>query len=150
MHLIKKHFLKLIPLVVGVIVVVSMLIFFNLNRASINNQLALLDLVPKPEKLTELYFDNHTQLPSSLPSNHIINFTFAIHNVETTDYQYAYRVVVDTNGGRHIIDSGHLLIKNNQVYLKNEEFKLTNVSGRQDVIVEITNKRQSIDFWIGK
>jgi hypothetical protein len=149
MHLTKKQFFKLLPLFVGVIVVLGMLIFFNLDRASINNQLAKLDLIPQPEKLTELYFNNNTELPSSVPPNHVISFTFVIHNLETTDYQYAYNVSVLANGSRHIIDSGTVLVKNNQYYLKSENFNLTNVSGKQDVIVELTNKRQSIDFLMG-
>ncbi|BCL80624.1 hypothetical protein ccbrp13_30890 [Ktedonobacteria bacterium brp13] len=150
MHLTNKQFLKLIPLLVGVIVVVGTLIFFNLNRAAINNQLAALDLIPKPEKLTELYFDNNTGLPSSVPSNHVISFTFVIHDLEATDYQYVYNVsVIATNGSRRIIDSGNVLIKDNQFYTKSENFKLTDTPGRQDVVVELTNKRQSIDFWIG-
>lgn len=150
MHPVNKQFLRSIPLFVGVIVVVvGILIFFNFDRASINNQLALLDLIPQPEKLTELYFDNPTTLPASLPNNHIVSFTFSIHNVETTDYQYSYTVSVDANGSRHIMDSGKVLVKDNRFYTKSEAFKLTNSHSRQDVIVEITNKRQSIDFWIG-
>lgn len=149
MHLTNKQFFKLIPLLVGVIVVVGMLIFFNLNRAAINNQLAALDLIPKPEKLTELYFDNNTALPGSVPSNHVISFTFVIHDLETTDYRYDYNVsVIAANGSRHSIDSGIVPVKDNQSYTKSERFTLTNTAGRQNVVVELTNKRQSIDFWI--
>jgi hypothetical protein len=66
-----------------------------------------------------------------------------------TDYQYVYRVFVEANRTKRIIDSGHVLVKNNQYYVKNEKFNLTQASGRQEVVVELTNKQQSIDFWIG-
>ncbi len=127
-----------------------MFIFFNLNRASVNNELVTLDLIPKPEKLTELYFNNNANLPSSATSNQVISFAFVIHNLETTDYQYAYDVSVNANGTRHIVDSGNVLVKNNQYYVKMEKFNLMNSPVSQEVVVELTNKQQSIGFWTGK
>jgi hypothetical protein len=151
MHLTSKQLFKLASLLIGVtLVVVGLLIFINLNRASVDNELVTLDLVPKPEKLTELYFNDNAKLPSSATSNQVISFAFVIHNLETTDYQYAYDVSVNANGTRQIVDSGNVLVKNNQYYVKDEKFNLMNSLGRQEVVVELTNKRQSIDFWIGE
>ena len=128
----------------------GMLIFYNFNKAAIDNELATLDLIPKPEKLTELYFNDNAKLPNSATSNQVISFAFVIHNLETTDYRYAYVVSVNANGTRHIVDSGNVLVKNNQYYVKNEMFNLLNSPGSQEVVVELTNKQQSIDFWTGK
>ena len=146
----QQLFKLLLLLLIGVTLVGGMLIFFNLNRASVYNELVTLDLIPKPEKLTELYFNNNAKLPSSATNNQVISFTFVIHNLETTDYRYSYDVSVNINGTRHIVDSGNVLVKNNQYSVKNEKFNLMNSSGRQEVVVELTNKRQSIDFWIGE
>jgi len=146
MHLTIKQLFKLATLLLGVTLVVAMLIFFNLNRASVYNELVTLDLVPKPEKLTELYFNNNANLPSSATSKQAISFAFVIHNLETTDYQYVYDVSVNANGTRHIVDSGDVLVKNNQYYVKNEKLNLINSPGRQEIVVELTNKQQSIDF----
>ena len=52
----------------------------------------------------------------------VVNFAFVIHNLETTDYQYVYDVYVNANGSRQVIDSGNVLVKNNQYYVKNESF----------------------------
>ena len=149
MRLPMKQLFKLVTLLIGVIVVIGMLIFFNLNGAFIYDELVTLNLVPKPEKLTELYFDDNANLPSSATSNEEIRFAFVIHNVEATDYQYVYDVSVNANGTRQIVDSGRVLVKDNQYYIKNERFNLLNVPGRQEVVVELTNKRQSIDFRTG-
>jgi hypothetical protein len=132
-----------------VIFVVGAVIFFNFNRATIYNELVTLDLIPKPEKLTELYFNNNANLPGSATGNQVISFAFVIHNLETTDYQYVFVVSVNANGTRHIVDSGIILVKNNKYYVKSEQFKLLTSPGSQDVVVELTNKHQSIDFWIG-
>jgi hypothetical protein len=151
MHLTTKQLFKLLSLLlIGVTLAVGTIIFLNFNKTSIYNELVALDLVPKPEKMTELYFSDPASLPSSAISNQVINFAFVIHNLETTDYQYVYEVSVNLNGTRHIVDSGNVLVKNNQYYVKNEKFNLMNSPGRQEVVVELTNKQQSIDFWIGE
>lgn len=130
--------------------VVGMLIVYNINKAAIDNELATLDLIPKPEKLTELYFNDNAKLPNSAAGNQVISFAFVIHNLETTDYRYAFVVSVNANGTRHIVDSGNVLVKNSQYYVKNEQFELLNSPGGQEVVVELTNKQQLIDFWTGK
>jgi hypothetical protein len=149
MHLTSKQLFKQISLLIGVTSVVGILIFLSLNRVFIYNDLVTLNLIPQPEKLTELYFDNNAHLPGSATSNQEIRFAFVIHNLEATDYQYAYVVSVNTSGTRYIVDRGTVLVKNNQYYVKNEKFHLMQSIGRQNVIVELTNKQQSIDFWIG-
>src|SRR6266849_5289395 len=139
-----KQLFKLISLsMIGVILVTGMIIFFNLNKASIYNEFVTLDLIPKPEKMTELYFNDSANLPSSATSNQVISFAFVIHNLETTDYQYAYDVSVNANGTRHIVDSGNVLVKNNQYYVKMEKFNLMNSPGSQEVVIELINKQQS-------
>ena len=150
MHLTVKQLFKLAFLLIGVALIVGSLIFFNSNRASVYNELIALDLIPKPEKLTELYFNDNANLPGSAKSNQVIRFAFVIHNLETTDYQYVYNVDVIANGTRHTVDRGNVLVKDNQFYVKNEKFNLMNSSESQEVVVELTNKQQSIDFWIGK
>src|SRR5438105_4255856 len=121
MHLTTKQLIKLVHLLLGATLVVGVIVFYILNRASIYNELATLDLVPKPEKLTELYFNDPVHLPSSATTNQAISFAFVIHNLEVADYQYVYAVSVSVNGTRHIVDSGKVLVKNNQYYVKNEE-----------------------------
>ena len=150
MHLTIRQLFRLTPLLIGVIVVLGILVFYNLNRAFVYNELATLDLVPKPEKLTELYFNDHANLPNSVTSDPMVSFSFVIHNLETIDYQYTYDVSVNANGTKHIVDSGHVLVKDNQYYVKNERFNLTGALGRQKVMVELINKQQSIHFWVGE
>jgi hypothetical protein len=146
-----KQLFKLAPLLIGVIVVVGVLVFYNFNQASVYNELYALDLIPKPEKLTELYFNNSANLPSTVTSKQVVSFAFVIHNLETTDFQYTYVVsVVDANGVRRVVDSGNVLVRNNQYYAKRERFSLIKSSGSQMVLVELTNKLQSIDFWLNK
>ena len=143
-----KRLIKRTPLFIGVALVIAMLIFYNSNRASVYRELVTLDLIPRPETLTELYFNKSADLPSFVTRKQVIHFTFVIHNLEAVDYHYAYNVSVNAHGTRHIVDSGNVLVKDNQYYIKNENISLIDVPGTQDVVVELTNKRQSIDFWV--
>jgi len=146
---IKQLFKPVTLLMIGVTLVVGMLVFYSLNEVSIHNELATSDLLPKPEVFTELYFKDAANLPTSATSNQVIKFAFVIHNHEATNYLYAYEVFVIASGTTHIVDSGNVFVKNNQYYVKNEKYNLMNSHGRQEVVVELINLHQSIDFWIG-
>lgn len=146
----RKQIFKLALLLIGVALVVNILIFLEINQEFVHNELIALDLIPKPETMTELYFASNANLPSTVTDNQTISFSFVIHNLEMSTYQYAYSISVDdTNGTKRIVDSGYVLVKNDQYYVKNEKFNLTKALGRQEVVVELTNKQQSIDFWVG-
>ena len=147
MHLTTRQIFKRAFLLIGVIVVVVTLIFFNSNKVSIYNELVAFDLIPKPEKLTELYF-NTVDLPDSVTTDQEIRFAFVIHNLEMTNYQYSYVVFVNTHGTRDVVDRGTVLVQNNQYYVKNEQFRLVHSLERRNVTVQLTNKQESIDFWI--
>lgn len=144
----KRLYKPISLLLVAVTFVVGMIIFFNMNGASIQNALVNLDLVPKPEKMTELYFSDPEGLPGSATNSQALNFAFVIHNLEAADYRYVYEVSVNVNGARHIVDSGQVWVKNNQYYIKNEQFKLMSSPGPQEVVVELINLHQSIDYWV--
>lgn len=144
-----KRISKLVAFIVGILLAVIILISFTLNGPFIHDELVALDLIPKPETLTELYFNANTDLPRSATSNQVVRFAFVIHNLEATDYQYTYEVSVKINGTKHIVDAENIVVKNNQYYTKNESFKLTHSSGRSEITVELINKQQSIHFWIG-
>lgn len=147
---ITRRLAKLAPLLIGVALLVSMLIVFNLDNATLHKELTTLYLLPQPEKLTELYFDANAGLPKSATEKQTIRFAFIVHNLETIDYQYVYDVIVKSPGTSQTVDSGKILVKNGQYYSKTEQFSLKKASPDQEVVVELINKKLSIDFWIGK
>ena len=100
--------------------------------------------------MIEPYANNSVNSPGATTGNQAISCSFVMYNSRMTDYQYVYNGFVDINDTKHIVDSGHILVKNNQYYVKNERFNLTLASGKQEVEVELTNKQQSTDFWMGE
>lgn len=45
------------------------------------------------------------------------------------------------NGTRYIVDSGNVLGKDGQYFVKSEQIRLMNSAGIQAVIIELTNNR---------
>jgi hypothetical protein len=103
----------------------------------------------KPETFTELYFEDHINLPKTIQSQKKYSFVFTIHNLENTDMEYPYIVYLQTINKKIILDT-------NKINLKNGEFKsVKEVFGplqtiRMEIVVELINKKQSIDFWMEK
>jgi len=79
--------------------------------------LAVLSQIPLGiEPLTELYIENHTELPKNVYLNKTYNFSFTTHNLEYQDVAYNYSVkAFDVNGTLlQEIDSGTFTLANNE------------------------------------
>lgn len=55
----------------------------------------VLRLIPKSERFTELYFNNHLALPKHVSGSMPQPFSFVIHNREGQDMEYSYTVYGD-------------------------------------------------------
>lgn len=84
-----KKYLKLATII---IVLVITGITIHINRVRIYTQLKAWKLVPLPEPLTELYFNDHINLPKVYAKDTKYPFSFTIHNIEYQDFEYHYRV----------------------------------------------------------
>lgn len=109
---------------------------------------------PKAELFTELYFENNEQLPQK--EMHITDFqkvaytfSFVIHNEEGKNMSYPYLVEIASTD-KKILDAKSIFIKNNESKTITETFYLPNfIQNRTEVIVDLPQEKQHIDFWIG-
>lgn len=103
----------------------------------------------KPETFTELYFENHTQLPDKVTRLQKYSFSFTIHNLEYQDMEYPYTVYLQRDNEKTILTQG-------SVSLKHDESKtIQDTVGpfknlRTKIVVELTNKNQIISYWLDK
>jgi len=104
----------------------------------------------KPETFTELYFEDHLSLPSKIADYQENKFKFTIHNLENKDMSYPYEVYIDVNGRKLILDKKSIFIKSNEFKTIDEDFTLVLTIERVEVIVNLLNKNQQIDFWMEK
>lgn len=100
-----------------------------------------------PETFTELYFEDHINLPKTIEKGKEYQYKFTIHNLENKDMDYPYTVSLQRDDKKTVIDSG-------SVFLKNNEYKTIEMSVgplkkvRLKVVIELVNKNQFISFWM--
>jgi hypothetical protein len=101
----------------------------------------------KPETFTELYFEDHNNLPKTINRHEEYGFLFTIHNLEYKDMEYPYVVYLQTTDKKIILDENKISLKNGEYISIKEDFgPLKNI--RMKITVELVNKSQSIDFWM--
>lgn len=100
----------------------------------------------QPESFTEIYFENHSNLPKKFNLNKELSFSFTIHNLTGKDMQYPYEVYFDVAGERLSLDQKTVFIKNNGYKTIQEKFTPTVLFPDAKAIVNLTNNNEQIDF----
>lgn len=96
------------------------------------------------EPLTELYFENHTQLPKNIFLNKDYNFSFTLNNLEYKEMNYKYEVNAEYNNKIEKIDDNFILLNNNESKTINEEFKINEHFERAKINIKITKLDEPI------
>lgn len=123
--------------------------FYVKSNPAIINMITLATTV-KPETFTELYFENHTSLPKDTNLYDEKKFKFTVHNLEYKTMTYPYEVYIDFEGNKQIIDEGSITLKQGEYKTIDENYMLTYPTARVKIVVNLINKNQQIDFWIGE
>src|SRR3989344_6509010 len=126
---------------------ITLVLISMVFKTEIKQVMAQNHLLPEPENLTELYFENHNDLPKSITSGQKYEFTFTIHNLENKDMDYPYVVFLRTDEKKIILDEKSVNLKNGEFKMIKEEFgSLNNL--KMKITVELVNRNQQIDFWM--
>jgi hypothetical protein len=105
----------------------------------------------QPEKYTELYFENHLNLPKSAAIKEPQTFSFTLHNLEYKDMVYPYEIYVeDTAGSRSGIITSEVRLRHDESKTITESFEILENIKRAKVVVNLLNKNQEIHFWLGE
>lgn len=92
------------------------------------------------EPLTEVYFNNHTQLPAYLFLNKPYNYSFTIHDLEYQKVRYTYTVdAFDENDTLlYNMNKGEVILNNNESAIINESFIMKNDFNRTQIVVNVS------------
>jgi hypothetical protein len=92
------------------------------------------------EPLTEVYFENHTELPSTISLNQQYNYSFAVHNLEYQEMRYYYTIDAynENNTFLYNMDKGEIHLYDNESKAIYENFSIKKHFGREDIVVNIT------------
>jgi hypothetical protein len=107
--------------------------------------------IPKNnEPLTELYFDDHLDLPKTAEINKEYNFSFAIHNLEYQEMGYKYEITIEYNNRKFILDKNIIYLNNEETKHIQGKFTIPDKFDRAKITVNLINKNQAIHFWVDK
>ena len=111
------------------------------------NTIALATTV-KPETFTELYFENHTQLPTTVTAYQKVSFSFTTHNLEYKIMRYPYEVYLDQDGKKTVIDKGFFYLDQDNYRTINETATIPYGLTKGKIVVDLTSKNQQVFFWV--
>jgi uncharacterized membrane protein len=132
----------------AVLLIIIVLIFAN--SQSIKNQLDSWKLLPQPEKLTELYFTNPNNLPTTYSPGQQQDVQFTIHNIEYKTEHYTYQIIENNQAGTDpvtLTNNGSFTLNQNQYGKISNPVTLANLGTRVKVEVKLLNVNESINYW---
>jgi|SRR5579871_547997 len=105
---------------------------------------------PQPETFTELYLNDNPSLPQQVSSYRLYAFSFTIHNLEGKTINYPYEVYLASSGQKSSIDKKTVTLPNSKSVTINELFSFNSgsASGSAEIVVNLLNKNQQVDFWV--
>tara|TARA_Y100000310_G_C20554270_1_gene749733 strand:+ start:83 stop:565 length:483 start_codon:yes stop_codon:yes gene_type:complete len=108
--------------------------------------LGVLSFIPLGiEPITEVYFENHTTLPSYLFLTQTTEFTFTINNLEEQNMSYIYLIEVYNEEGEMIS-----LLNSNKFFLANGDSSTFTENLGFDDVFSITRKVAKINVKVTK
>lgn len=128
------------------VIVIFVLVSEGSNK-TVKTVLAKMNLVPKKENFTELYFTDYSKLPTRSVAGENVNFSFTIHNHEGKEFPYTYSVYFEyPSGNRFPIKTAKVnLLDGEYANISiNHKFSETNIYGK--MVVKIDELNQSINF----
>lgn len=138
-------------------------VFGIAQRQAIYDQLYDWKLIPRPERLTELYFTDHTNLPTTYEPDETQIVKFTVRNLEyrTTDYTYVVGVLNDDESDELLSRAtGTFKLDHEQSKDMETPITITAKGPRAKVIVtiyyqgikfgedDLSDQEQSIHYWV--
>ncbi len=120
-------------------------------------------ITPQPEPFTELYIENHLELPKTHHTNQPLRFGFTIHNLEYRPMAYSVLVRAESQavaeGASAASASTSAVLLEQQINLEHDGTQTLNVevsaetlqtleAGRTRFEVLLTELDQNIFFWV--
>ena len=138
----------LILTAVCIVVVVGLSIGFH-NQ--IKHQLNAWKLLPEPEHLTELYFTNPNNLPSTYAPGASQTVRFTAHNIEYRTETYQYKILETNQAGNQSqqLASGQFTLGQNQRKSLTVSITPVNLGTKTQITVALSPVNETISYWTG-
>lgn len=134
----------------GVSAAVLLFALLAFDRNSVIAALHRHQLLPQPERFTELYLEDHLALPRSYNPKRNNSFTFTVHNLEHKPMDYVYVVEAISTESARIISRGNFRLEHDGYKSVTAKIASTEAQVRTKINISLENKDQSIHFWVDK
>lgn len=149
--------------IVAVLLSILFLVIVGFSqRQAIYDQLYNWKLIPRPERLTELYFTDHTKLPTTYTVSEKQTINFKVHNLEYRDTEYKYAITLEGKDGevQRVINGSPFTLKHDEYRGITQDIVLEDLGPRSKVAVTLTYdgiafgednpspQTQSIHYWV--
>jgi uncharacterized membrane protein len=103
------------------------------------------------ESFTELYFEDHEDLPSNIQLNKEYSFKFSIHNLENQQIDYIYTIYIEYYTNEELestetINSDSIALEHDQTATISKSFDINEDFELARLIIETND--QEIHFWV--
>jgi hypothetical protein len=136
-----------LPLVVLCVVAALFVAVIGLGRLT-HNALVTKATTHQPERFTELYFTDPTNLPSTATPGQDIPVKFVMHNMEYQSMTYTYCVRITGGSDDTCPAQYHITLQQNETQAITANVVVPAGTGRSEVNVDLLSKHQSIHFWL--
>ncbi len=124
---------------------------FSVHNPKVDKVLNTLNVVPKPETYTELYFEDYESLPRASVSGQNLSFNFVIHNLEGEEVTYRYKVYFAYSAGDEVtFKEGKVTVPKGSYESVNISHTFFNSDLKGKVVVELVDFNQHIDLLLPK
>lgn len=104
---------------------------------------------PTSEAFTELYFEDHQNLPTRLAPYTEYGFRFTIHNRGNAGFQYRYRVSADIGNETFLLTERSVFVeKNAYANVQEQFFTKDTITTPSRITVTLLHNNQHIAFWM--
>jgi uncharacterized membrane protein len=136
----------------GVSLFTASMVFFVLVISIVFLPRFIEALRPKPEKFTELFFEDHLKIPKTLLSGQEATVSATIHNLEHETKTYPIEIFAQDDSDVPI----QIPLLSTEVTLDHDEAETISIpvsltvdqSKRMKVVVLLQNLEQTIHFWV--
>lgn len=142
---------KSFRILLGIVILLAIIpsILYTASLPSVRETLVLATTV-QPENFTELYFEDHLNLPKKAEKDADMSFRFTIHNLEHSAMDYPYEMYIEYNGRKQSLEKSSVTLKHDEHRTLLKSIKLIEPVDRARVVINLTEKNQEIAFWVEK
>lgn len=141
------RFLTIGAWTLSIILSITVAIVYSLLNPTVKKAITMATTV-MPETFTELYFENHINLPTKTIANIPYSFSFTVHNLEHKDMVYPYEVYISSGSARQTISTGIFTLAQNAYKNVVITYTLPQEVLHEEVVVNLRNKNQQINFFV--